>query len=441
MEVNGWGRFPRTTATVFTPVDASSINELLQRQEPDSSFIAHGGGRSYGDSALAPRLISSRFLDSFLQLDSDAGIIRCHSGISLDEMLKVLIPRGWFLPVLPGTRFVTLGGAIAADIHGKNHHLAGSFSQHLIEFSLLTASGDILTCSKTENSELFAATCGGMGLTGIIIDAAIQCEKVSSVLINQRSLVAMNLKECFSLIEENETSTYSVAWLDCLSSGDALGRSVIYLGEHSENTNGSELLHRPCKSISVPFNSPGFLLNTYSMKLFNKAYFKLQSRARNESSLSYDKYFFPLDTIAHWNRFYGSKGFLQYQFVIPTEAALEGIGEVLQAVSAAGKGSFLSVLKKFGEGNSNLLSFPRAGYTLTLDFKWQKSLPALLDCLDEIVLAHGGRHYLAKDARMSESVFKQSYPNWEKFLEIKQRIDPEEVFASLQSTRLGLTAR
>ena len=389
---------------------------------------------------MAGQLIGSRFLDSFLALDEQQQTLRCGAGVKLGDILKVCLPRGLFLPVLPGTKAVSVGGAIAADVHGKNHHRDGSFCQHVIQISLMLASGEVVSCSATQNQELFRASCGGMGLTGAIVEATLRLAAVPSRYIDQRSLVANNLQECFAHIEDNADSKYSVAWLDCLATGDDMGRSVLYLGEHSKGKNlKSDRKYQDRSSISVPFSTPSFLLNKSSMSLFNSTYFSLQKHKSRTSRLDYDNYFFPLDRLSNWNRLYGSKGFLQYQFVLPGEGALEGITTVLEKISKQGKGSFLTVLKKFGEANENLLSFPRSGYTLTLDFKNETSLFPLLDELDRIVLDHDGRLYLAKDARMSEAVFKASYPNWEAFMAIKAKVDPHNRFASLQSNRLGLT--
>jgi FAD/FMN-containing dehydrogenase len=306
--------------------------------------------------------------------------------------------------------------------------------------NLVLASGELVTCSEQKNAELFRATCGGMGLTGIIVDASLSLDSIPSSYIDQRSLVANNLAECFDHIADNAGSKYSVAWLDCLANGENLGRSVLYLGEHAASKNRkTDTLYRERSGLGVPFSTPSFLLNKTTMSVFNAGYFGVQKRKKSSANLGCDSYFFPLDSISNWNRLYGSNGFLQYQFVIPSDGALEGITSVLEKVSEKGKGSFLTVLKKFGEANENLLSFPQSGYTLTLDFKNEPALFPLLEELDQIVLAHDGRLYLAKDARMSEQVFKASYPNWERFMAIKSKYDPSNRFASLQSNRLGLT--
>jgi FAD/FMN-containing dehydrogenase len=440
MEAMGWGRYPKTTADLFQPADSQALQKLISSQKKSASCIGRGSGRSYGDSALSEQLVSSRFLDNFLELDEQQKILRCDAGVNLGDILKVCIPRGLFLPVLPGTKAVSVGGAIAADVHGKNHHLDGSFCTHVKSISLVLASGELVTCSEQENAELFRATCGGMGLTGIISDATLSLDSISSSYIDQRSLVANNLAECFEHIEDNADSKYSVAWLDCLATAKNLGRSVLYLGEHAPSKNRkTDTMYREKSGLGIPFSTPSFLLSRTTMSLFNASFFGVQKRKKNSATLGCDNYFFPLDRLSNWNRLYGSNGFLQYQFVIPDDGALEGITSVLEKISEKGKGSFLTVLKKFGEANENLLSFPKSGYTLTLDFKNETALFPLLEELDQIVLAHDGRLYLAKDARMSEEVFKASYPNWEDFMAIKEKYDPSNCFASLQSNRLGLT--
>ena len=436
MQLHGWGRYPRATAELLEPPTQESIQKLFSSKKKPDRMIVRGGGRSYGDSALADTVLSSRFLDSFLEFDAATGSIRCGAGVSMAALLNVAIPHGYFIPVLPGTKYVSVGGAIAADIHGKNHHQDGSFCDHVRSFSLLLSTGELIQCSRHENVDAFTATCGGMGLTGVIVDATLNLEQVPSVTINRKSIIAKSLDDCMDLIEQNNDSKHSVAWVDCLARGESLGRSVLHLGEHSE-----EGLREPNSRIglSVPFTTPGFLLNRFSTKLLNNAIYTMRKRRKNISWVSYDAYYFPLDNIQNWNRFYGGKGFLQYQFVIPTDAARKGIREVLELVSASEKGSFISVLKKLGEANKNLLSFPTSGYTLTLDFKNEPNVFPLLNKLDEIVLAHGGRLYLAKDSRMSEDVFRAGYPNWERFVEIKKQLDPGKLFASHQSKRLGLT--
>jgi decaprenylphospho-beta-D-ribofuranose 2-oxidase len=436
MKVYGWGRFPVVAAESFAPVDTATLQEIIADKQ-NRAIICRGAGRSYGDSSLAETIVSSRFLDSFAEFNSAEAIIDCGAGVILGDILKLAIPKGLFLSVLPGTKTVSVGGAIAADIHGKNHHIDGCFSNFVISFNLLLASGEVVQCSHTENTELFQATCGGMGLTGVILSARIQLKEISSVTINQRSIVASDLDNCLDILDEHNESKYSVAWIDCLAGKQSLGRSIVYLGEHGDDDN---LQVKTRRGPSVPFSTPSFLLNKYTMKAFNSSYFAMRGKNVDSRAVTYDSYFFPLDNIRNWNRLYGAKGFLQYQLVIPTEFGKAGLREVLSEVNSAGKGSFLAVLKRFGCANENLLSFPIEGYTLALDFKYDQNLMPLLGKLDKIVLANNGRIYLAKDALMDATTFKASYPKWEAFCELKKKVDPDNRFRSLQSNRLGITA-
>lgn len=437
MKMHSWGRYPKTESIVTTPRSASEFAAHLAvfGKNGDAEVIARGMGRSYGDSALATQLLVTKLIDNFMDFDETTGHLRCAAGITLDTILQVFMPRGWFLPVVPGTRFVSVGGAIASDVHGKNHHVDGTFCDHVIELKLLLASGEVLNCSAQENAALFRGTCAGMGLTGIVLEATLELRRIHSSAIEQRTLRTANLEQAFEKFEENLDCTYSVAWLDCLATGNNLGRSLLFLGEHASD----EEFKAPGKrTISVPFSSPGFLLNRYSMGLFNSVYFHKPIDAGQLQRIEAFQYFFPLDSIAHWNRLYGGQGFLQYQCVIPDESALLGIREILNKVSSAGKGSFLSVLKKFGPSNENLLSFPMRGYTLAMDFKFEPKLLPLLEELDRVVVDHGGRIYLAKDARMSAETFRNGYPSWEKMHELRKEFDADTLFNSLQSRRLGL---
>ena len=436
MQLSGWGRYPTAVSKIIEPVSQKSAQSHFSNNRQGNPIIARGSGRSYGDSALAGHVLNTRYLDNFTSLDTANSTVTCGSGVQLKDMLDIVIPAGFFPPVLPGTKYVTVGGAIAADIHGKNHHQEGSFCQHLVSFNLLLASGEIIKCSRSKNDDLFRATCGGMGLTGIILNATITLKKVASVFINKRTRVASNLSECMDIFDASEECEYSVAWLDAQAQGKHRGRSLIHTGNHSKKVF--------CKLISrkeqyIPSMTPSKLLNKYSVKLFNELLYRSQVIRRKSKQVSYESYFFPLDGIKNWNLIYGSKGFIQYQFVVPMDCSLEAMTVILERISNSGMAPTLSVLKKFGKGNDNFLSFPRAGYTLAMDFKRDAKLLTLLDELDKIVLSYGGRQYLAKDARMSERVFKESYENWEKFITVKTKYDPENIFSSQQSKRLGLT--
>ncbi|KLN62031.1 FAD-linked oxidase [Kiloniella spongiae] len=434
MLISGWGQYPDAEAEILNPVSGDALQRNLQ-DEDAKSFIARGLGRSYGDSSLSSTVISTKYLNRFHSFDDETGILSCDAGVSLDDILDVFVPKGWFPTVTPGTRFVTVGGAIASDVHGKNHHNVGTFCDHVLSFRILIASGEIFNCSPSENRDLFLATCGGMGLTGVILDASIRLQKIESSFIEETTYKAANLKECLELFTEYRSATYSVAWIDCLKQGKELGRSLLMLGNHSEKGGYVDLKKA---TSSIPFNMPGFCLNKYSVGAFNSLYYGRVRAQIQERHVHYGPYFYPLDGIGNWTRLYGAKGFVQYQFVIPKDAGLEGMTCVLEKISQSGAGSFLSVLKVFGKGNDNLLSFPFEGYTLALDFKVSPRTFELLDQLDVIVHDYGGRIYLTKDARMSDRVFQKGYPEWEAFQSVRERYGAVGIFASLQSKRLGL---
>jgi len=348
--------------------------------------------------------------------------------------LEVIVPSGWFLPVTPGTSYVTLGGAIASDVHGKNHHIAGTFGQHVKSLSMLLGTGEVVTTSPQHHADLFHATCGGMGLTGIIISATIQLLPIKSSFISQKTIKANCVEAACEAFESNSNATYSVAWIDCLSKGKSLGRSVIMLGEHAAQ-GGLDIDIR--QKVTVPFSTPSALLNSVTMKAFNTAYWQ---RAKHSVSqiVSLIPYFYPLDAIGEWNRLYGRKGFVQFQCVVPKLDGVANLRRLLTEISNSGEGSFLAVLKQFGVANENLLSFPTEGYTLALDFKASETAIKTVKRLEDMVVDMGGRLYLTKDAVMQESTFKATYPNWGKFEAIRERYGAVGKFSSSQSKRLGL---
>ena len=350
-------------------------------------------------------------------------------------MVNTFLPRGWFLPVTPGSRFVTVGGALASDVHGKNHHHDGSFSEHVESLALRLPGGEERVCSPSENAELFRATCGGMGLTGIVSTVVLRLRPVRSSWIDQNTFVADGLAGMFELFERRDADTYSVGWIDCLAGGERLGRGLVMTGEHRDDGD-----LRPMREggLSVPGFLPGFVLNRHSVRLFNETYHRLHGARAGARRVPLDTFFYPLDGVRHWNRIYGRNGFVQYQCVLPPEESFQGITRLLEAVRASGKGSFLAVLKLLGPANSNLLSFPMRGYTLALDFKVEPSVFTLLDSLDRIVLEHGGRLYLAKDARMSRDTFDAGYPEADRFRRLRTDLGLRDHLSSLQSERLGL---
>jgi len=432
MEMTSWGRFPRIEAVGHAPRNEAALRACVLTA---GEKIARGMGRSYGDSALNHEVILTGGFGYFLDFDPKTGIITCEAGVSLSDVIDVILPWGWFLPVTPGTRFVSLGGAIASDVHGKNHHLSGSFCDHVLGFDLMMADGATIHCSRSENEELFHATCGGMGLTGVILRATFRLQRVKSCLIRQQIFKAANLAEVIDLFEEKGAWSYSVAWIDCLAAGAKLGRSLLMVGEHAEE---GTLFRGPARILSVPFDFPRFCLNRYSVSAFNHLYHRRKGASTEEQAVSLEHFFFPLDSILNWNRIYGSGGFTQYQFVLPKAAGAKGLRAILARIAQSGRGSFLAVLKLFGRGNDNLLSFPMEGLSLALDFKIERSLFALLDELDRIVTDHGGRLYLAKDARMPAGVFRRGYPKWEVFRGIRETYGFMDRFNSLQAKRLEI---
>ncbi|MES2819183.1 MAG: FAD-binding oxidoreductase [Pseudomonadota bacterium] len=432
MRLHGWGRYPDVEATLHNPFTLSAATSLLGAE---GSLIGRGMGRSYGDSALHDQVLGTQHLQHLLAFDPQQGTLRCQAGTTLGQLLDVLVPRGWFLPVTPGTRFVSVGGAVASDVHGKNHHLHGCFSEFVDELLLGLADGSLLTCSRSVHPDLFHATCGGMGLTGLILEVSLRLTPIRSAYIAQTTFKAANLEEALQLFEAQQHRTYSVAWIDCLASGADLGRSLLMVGEHA---GGGGLQLPPKRTLSVPLDMPAALLNRASMQAFNSLYYQRVRQAKSRQRVDYQSFFYPLDGIGQWNRLYGKQGFLQYQFVIPKAAGLEGMRAILSRIAASHRGSFLAVLKAFGEQNRNPLSFPLEGYTLALDFKYDSALFPLLEELDARVLEQGGRIYLTKDARMSEQTFKRSYPAWEQLQAVRARYGAQGKFTSRQAQRLGL---
>jgi FAD/FMN-containing dehydrogenase len=432
MKISGWGNYPVVDTKAQYVHDISAAQTLV-----GTSFngIAHAMGRSYGDSALASQVINPLRLDHILNFDPIAGVIDCECGVSLADIVETIVPHGWFLPVTPGTKFVSIGGAIASDVHGKNHHNTGSFSQFVESLDILCADGSVQICNRETNAELFRACCGGMGLTGIILRAKLKLIPIESAYIDQTVHIAENLQEILALFEQYRDATYSVAWVDCLAGGKNLGRSVLFIGEHNKDHgfNASSKL-----TGAVPLTAPSVLLNKATVSLFNNLYFTNAKKRSSRKTVTLETFFYPLDNILHWNRLYGKNGFLQYQFVIPKQTGASGLHEILSAIAESGKGSFLSVLKLLGGQNENYLSFPMEGYTLALDFKMQPGLTQFLTRLDDMVMAHGGRIYLAKDARLSATVFRATYPRWEQFAYVRAMQQAETKFNSLQSLRLKL---
>lgn len=439
-QIANWGNYPVIEANETSFTFPEELRELISRNE---GFIPRGNGRCYGDASLAGNTISTLKFDKILSFDRLSGVFECQSGLTLDQILDVVVPSGWFLPVTPGTKFITVGGAVASDVHGKNHHIDGSFSNHILKMDIVLASKETLTCSPREHSELFEATCGGMGLTGVISTVTFQLKKIETSFIRQKQIKAANLEELIRLFDEYNHYTYSVAWIDCLKKGEDFGRSILMLGEHAEMKDLSEKqkqdpLQLPKKKqINFPFNLPSWVLNSFTVKTFNFLFYSKNFKKEINNVIGYEPFFYPLDAILHWNRGYGKNGFVQYQFVLPLEAK-KGLVEILNAISDKGLGSFLAVLKVFGKQES-IISFPKEGYTLALDFPVKAGLLEFLDELDQIVLRYGGRLYMSKDARMKPEILQQGYPELNKFKDIVRKYNPDGKIHSIQSDRLFLT--
>jgi FAD/FMN-containing dehydrogenase len=410
--VSSWGRLGNDEHELHCLTDRRLVKEALLNP---STGIAYGMGRSYGDVCLNPNGViwNTRGLDKFISFDETTGRLCCEAGVLLRDIQQILVPRGWMLPVTPGTQLVTVGGAIANDVHGKNHHALGSFGDHVTHLSLQRTDGTAIECSPTSRASWFAATVGGLGLTGVILSAELQLRKVASPWLATETIPYRNLDEFFDLADQSEANwEHTVSWIDCLAKG---GRGIFMRGNHTGSQNLALPIAKPKR---MPVTPPISLVNPLTLKPFNTAYFNLKNWSKGNAIVHYESFFYPLDNLLEWNKMYGPKGFYQYQSVVPRSARKEAIQAMLQAISQSGEGSFLAVLKTFGERESlGMLSFPQPGVTLALDFanKGPKTLK-LFDRLDAIVSEAGGRIYPAKDARMPKELFESGYPRLTEFL-------------------------
>ncbi|WP_410217222.1 FAD-binding protein [Paracoccus sp. (in: a-proteobacteria)] len=409
-------------------------------------LVARGNGRAYGDAAIGTRrTLGVLGLNRMKAFDPQNGRLTVEAGVLLSDILAAFIPRGFFPPVVPGTKLVTVGGMIASDVHGKNHHCNGSFGDHVERLTLVLPSGETVTCGPDENVDIFRATIGGMGLTGVIADATFRMKPIETGWIRQQTIVADDLAGALRALDESDAATYSVAWIDCLSRGAAMGRSLIFAGEHASQDDvartqpdADRLPQTPAGRLGVPVDLPAWTLNKASVAAFNKVYFRQGAKKSGDSFLvHWNPYFFPLDGVNRWNRIYGRRGFLQHQCVVPLVHAHAVLSEILERITRSGKASFLAVLKKMGAAGS-LMSFPMPGYTLALDLRVTDDTFALLDEIDRIVVAGGGRLYLAKDARQSPHTFEAGYPNLGQFNNIREAIGAKGHLASHLSSRLGI---
>ncbi len=438
MLTSGWGNYPKVDAELFS---SSKIQDIISYIGNNNNLIPQGFARSYGDSALNGHILSTRKLDHFIEFDSEKGIITAQAGVLFSEILQIVVPKGWFLPVTPGTKYVTLGGAISSDVHGKNHHKHGTLGQYVESMDILLANGEIKHCSKSENSELFNSTIAGMGLMGVILSATLKLHKIETAYIKQKVIKTRSLEELYELFEINRNYTYSVSWIDITGGARRSVNGLLMLGEHALREDLQ--VNKEKKDVvagnllDVPFYFPNIVLNHATIKIFNTLYYAKEMKKEKNAITYFDSYFYPLDIVNNWNKVYGHRGFLQYQFVVPLEHGLQAIKQILNKIADYGQASFLTVLKTFGKRNDFVLSFPDEGYTLAMDFPLTRGLFPMFDELDKIVLDYGGRFYLTKDAHLSPETFRKSNPEIEKFLEIKAKYDPNNKFQSLQSKRLG----
>lgn len=438
--LSGWGNIPKAKSKVLYP----HSRQELTMPAGVNQLISRGLGRSYADQATNAGgwVLKTENMNHFLSFNKERGILSCEAGVSLDDIIRNFAPKGWFPMINPGTKYVTIGGAIANDIHGKAHHADGSFVNCVLDFTILLADGRILKVSREENEDLFWANFGGLGLLGTILTATIQLRKIETTYFIQKAIPACNLEEMLDAIEETEDKyRHSVAWIDSLAKGKDLGKGVLVVGNEAKlqdlppkyQADPLKVAGKP--KISVPFYLPSFSLNTFTVGVLNKALYIRQKSGNGP--VHYDGFFFPLDMISDWNRGYGQRGFIQYQFVLPEENGRDNIRRILTEITKSNCIPFLNVLKKFGEGQG-ILSFPMKGYTFAIDFPITPRLKPFTVKLDKMVLEAGGRIYLGKDAYLDQETFRAMYPQYIKWLEIKKKYDPENYFTSDLARRIGL---
>ena len=438
----GWGNYPRADCFVQRPETVSQLRSVLD----PTGTIARGLGRSYGDPAIneGRQVLDLTRLDRYIAFDEHNALLECEAGTSLSQIIADFAPRGFFPAITPGTKFVTVGGCIANDIHGKAHHVDGCFSSCVRSMKILLASGEVVTASREHESELFWATFGGMGLLGIVLSAELKMKRIETTFFRQKAIRANNLDELLAAFETYDAQyPFSVAWIDPLATGVDLGRGVLTVGDHANRDDLSARLARnplrisPPPRIEVPFELPNFALNPATLRVLNVALEQVQ--AHGAALAHYEKFFFPLDFVGQWNRGYGSRGFTQYQFVIPLEDGPQRMRAILESIANSGELPFLNVLKKLGP-ESGLISFPFEGYTFAIDFPISNTLHSLLERLDHMVVDAGGRVYLGKDAFLEPTIFRKMYTKVDTWLDAKATFDPNNVFTSNLARRLSLHA-
>jgi decaprenylphospho-beta-D-ribofuranose 2-oxidase len=440
-KLSGWGANLRVDCRLAEPAFSSEVVATLDR----AGTVARGLGRSYGDCAInaGGQVVGITRMDRFLGFDELTGTLICEAGVSLESIIEIFAPRGWFPMITPGTKFVTVAGCIANDIHGKAHHAQGCFSNCVEAITVLIANGEVLTASRSEHEDLFWATFGGMGLVGIVLTATVRLRKIETTYFHQKSIRVKDLEGMLAALDEHDhTFPYSVATLDVLATGSQLGRGVLTVGDHASLSDlpprlaSNPLLVSGPPKLTVPFELPEFMLNSVSIRLVNAVIQRIQASAAPLGH--YEAFFYPLDKIADWNRGYGRRGFTQYQFVIPFDNGLQQMRKILTAILSSGQSPFLNVLKRLGKESGGVLSFPREGYTFAIDFPIRENTEALLRRLDTMVIDAGGRIYLGKDSYTDAATFRTMYPAVEDWLKTKAKYDPHGVFTSNLGRRVGL---
>ena len=439
-EISGWGRYPRANCNIYEPSTYEQIIDLF-----DTPLIARGMGRSYGDSSLQPiKTVVTKNLNKILYFNNEKGLITVQSGINVLELIDYILPKGWFIPVSAGTKYVSIGGMVASDVHGKNHHKDGSFGNFVKKIKLINSEKQLIECSPTKNSILFWKTIGGMGLTGVILEVTFSLLLVETSYIKNEITATRNLQETMQEFEFINSSKYVVAWIDCTTKGKNFGKSIVFKGEHvrkdefPEKTISEKITIINKKKIKIPFVFPSWVLSPFTIKIFNFLYYLINSNKKT-SFVDYDTFFYPLDAIENWNLIYGTKGFIQYQFVIPKDKSFDGLTKILKIFNKNKIYPFLTVLKLMGSKNKGALSFPMKGYTLACDFPINKNLFKMLDEIDLLLINYNGRVYLSKDSRISKKSFNLMYADEIKSFNLNADLKTKNKFSSLQSERLDIT--
>ena len=439
-KISGWGNYPSIETLIHTPNNRKELLKHLSKGQ----CIARGNGRSYGDSAInSSNTIDMKKFNHFLNFNNKNGLLTVQAGILIIDILDNFIKKGWFMPVTPGTKYVTIGGMVAADVHGKNHHKDGSFSEYIQWIDLIDKNQNLIRCSRKKNKDLFFNTIGGMGLTGVILNVCFKLIPIETSWVKQTIIPTKNLEKTIEFFTKYEQVTYTVAWIDCMSEGEQLGRSLIMLGEHAkleelpDNIKKKRFENKQRKKIKIMFHFPKFIMNWVFIKLFNIIYYNLGKLKKGENFVDIESFFYPLDSILNWNKIYGRNGFLQFQCVIPTKYSKKAIIEIFKIMKTFGSSSFLAVLKKLGKENGSI-SFPMEGFTLALDFPVSDKNLLMMKKLDDIVIRYRGRFYLAKDSRIGSKTLLKSDDRFTVFQKMRKNKNLSNKFNSSQSLRLNI---